>query len=642
MSKFECSICLVKFKVLKYFHCDKCGTDICKQCLKDSLITYGKTHPNCPNCHENISYTYLAQIISKKFIYEDLFDYLTNIEFEVLTKEKIKLIANVLKILLLSSENKIISYVTKSLYNSTQNLHDEYIAHTRMTGSNTYVETKIPYKKTTSIYKEIILNNVELLMNELKNTIENQIVLKTYDDKECSLEKTISINIQEICEILYIVTTSKEIKEIFQKYLGKYINKDLLTKSTITTMYDIKRLITKELKKDNSKTLYIFRCTECEFGFIDKKYICNSCNKEFCSKCLKEKHEDECNENDVKTAELIYKDTKPCPNCYTRIFKISGCNQMFCTYCKKGFDWVSGKIIRDNFHNPHRMEWLQQGGMDELPDLECMNDYRIRFINKFPAQDIQLMRMYFNYITDILREHQQNQDLCSDINELTLLVCYLFTEHKEKNKQTIDYGLTLSEKNFKYKLKSIVKSKYYESIYCEIYQTMRDILSSALIRIDQILGYKFDNVKFNLNTDDLAMIENLYTNCYNFLRDIEKTRINELETYLDMNFIKPVNFKNDLNCYYWNPRESGLKTFEEFYDIYSILVSPNNEEIDLNQIYTNNEAKYNKYFRSKIGKIFQYVKRHIKTNTDKQNALKNISKLNLSFEEKEFVYNLFK
>ena len=64
MPKFECSICMEKFDVKKYFHCDKCQANICKQCLKDSIITYGKTLPNCPNCHENISYTLLAKIIT--------------------------------------------------------------------------------------------------------------------------------------------------------------------------------------------------------------------------------------------------------------------------------------------------------------------------------------------------------------------------------------------------------------------------------------------------------------------------------------------------------------------------------------------------------------------------------------------------
>ena len=154
MSNLECLICMEKIKALKYFHCDKCQIDICRQCLKDSLITYGRSQPNCPNCHENISYALLAKIISKKFIQEDLFDYLTNMEFEVLNKEKIKLIANVLKVLILSLQDRIATYVTKSLRNYLYSFSDfrrrRYPDYITTESQDDYA----PNKKTISIYKK--------------------------------------------------------------------------------------------------------------------------------------------------------------------------------------------------------------------------------------------------------------------------------------------------------------------------------------------------------------------------------------------------------------------------------------------------------------------------------------------------------
>ena len=646
MPKFECSICMEKFDVKKYFHCDKCQTDICKQCLKDSIITYGKTLPNCPNCHENISYALLAKIISKKFIQEDLFKHLTDIEFEVLNKEKIKLIANVLNILTISSRDDMIAYVTKFLHEHTKFLRDTELRSIRNPETRQYEDVEMPIKKTTSIYREIIMNNVDLLMNELKKNINDKTVLKNFNNRELSLESTISTNIREICQLLYIVMTKSEIEQIFQQYLGEYINKDLLIRDTITRCSDLKEMIKKELKQDKSKTIFIFRCTECEFGFIDKNYICNSCKKHFCSKCLKEKHENNCNTDDIKTAELIYKDTKPCPNCYTRIYKISGCNQMFCTYCKKGFDWRTGEIIENNFHNPHRMEWLRNGGNDALPDFACLDGYIIRYIDRFVSMHpnryyLQNLNSYYNYINDQLNNtHRRKLNKLNDESEdLSLLVRYLFTKNNNNIQNKSDFRL--SEDDFKSTLESRIKLRYYENIYVEIYDTLREILSSTLIRIDQILGYRYINSNFNLTNEEVQNINNLYNNCYIFLRDIEKNRMEELEIYLDMKFIKPVDFKNDLSIYAWNSKETGLKTFEEFYNIHQTLIQINNENIDLTKIYkTMDVGIYNKYTKRKIGKIFEYIKIHI-SNEQKTHALKNISKLNLTFEEKEFIYNLF-
>lgn len=654
MSKIECSICMETIKVIKYFQCNKCKIIICKQCLKDSLITYGKTHPNCPNCYENISYTQLAKIINKKFIQEDLLNHLTNIEYEVLTKEKIKLIANVLKNMFTLSDNQISKYITKylNMYTYSPDNITKYKTNIETNENETII---IPKKKYTSIYKEIILKNVDELMNEFKKNIENKTLLKTYDDKELTLEQTIMKNIKEIHNILYTVLSNDEIKNIFQKYLRNYINENL-KQTIIVSERDIRREINNELKRDKSKTNYIFRCNECEFGFINKIYICNSCHKKICNICLKKEHEDKCNEDDVKTAELIYKDTKPCPNCCTRIYKISGCNQMFCTYCKKGFDWSTGKIIETNFHNPHRMEWLRNGGQDNLINEECLHNYQIRFLNLYSPDKsnifpydlfhIQLLNAYYNYINDELNIHQHHlNSINNDVEMLILLVRYLYTKHNEKENKQIIPRLQLTEQKFKSKLKLIIKYKYFENIYVEIYQSIREILASALIRIDQILGYKYENGTFSLNQEDKKNIDNLYNNCYVFLKDIENNRINELELYLNMKFFKPVDFiicsKEEFNMYYWDSKNTGLKNFEEFYDIYKTLIEPNNEDIELDQIYTINDDIYKKYINRKLGIIFKNINNYIKKPIDRKNAMKNISKLNLTFEKKEFIYNLF-
>lgn len=76
------------------------------------------------------------------------------------------------------------------------------------------------------------------------------------------------------------------------------------------------------------KISYMFPCSAdgCK-GFIEAKtWKCGLCETKVCKSCHMVKEKDhECNKNDVKTAKMIVKDTKPCPTCKTRIYKIEGC-----------------------------------------------------------------------------------------------------------------------------------------------------------------------------------------------------------------------------------------------------------------------------------------------------------------------------
>jgi hypothetical protein len=50
------------------------------------------------------------------------------------------------------------------------------------------------------------------------------------------------------------------------------------------------------------------------------------------------------------------------------IFKISGCDQMFCTQCHSAFSWISGRIETRIIHNPHYFQYLRdQANGEEIP-----------------------------------------------------------------------------------------------------------------------------------------------------------------------------------------------------------------------------------------------------------------------------------
>ncbi len=83
--------------------------------------------------------------------------------------------------------------------------------------------------------------------------------------------------------------------------------------------------------EEAEKKKFIRRCTRdnCQ-GFLSTAWKCGICDYYSCSKCFKtltKERDDlhECVKEDLETAELIKKDSKPCPNCGEFIMKSSGC-----------------------------------------------------------------------------------------------------------------------------------------------------------------------------------------------------------------------------------------------------------------------------------------------------------------------------
>jgi hypothetical protein len=69
-----------------------------------------------------------------------------------------------------------------------------------------------------------------------------------------------------------------------------------------------------------------------------------------------------CNPDNVATAQLLAKDSRNCPKCAAMIFKINGCDQMYCTQCHTAFSWKTGRVETGNIHNPHYYEYARLRG----------------------------------------------------------------------------------------------------------------------------------------------------------------------------------------------------------------------------------------------------------------------------------------
>ena len=118
-------------------------------------------------------------------------------------------------------------------------------------------------------------------------------------------------------------------------------------------------------------------------GFIKSaNYTCGLCNNKVCKKCLMDiEEEHECDDSDVETAKLMMKNMKGCPSCHVPIFKINGCNHMFCVSCKTAFDWQTLKIHVNGNSNPHYFDWIRSStGQTPIPRPECGANYSIHML----------------------------------------------------------------------------------------------------------------------------------------------------------------------------------------------------------------------------------------------------------------------
>ena len=135
----------------------------------------------------------------------------------------------------------------------------------------------------------------------------------------------------------------------------------------LTKKRELQYAIASPYKDKTSVSHFVRACADPECrGYLSSQWMCGLCEKHACKGChvlldINERQPHVCNPDELATAKLLDKDTKPCPSCKTGIFKIEGCDQMWCTQCKTAFSWRTG-AIETVIHNPHFYEWQRRTG----------------------------------------------------------------------------------------------------------------------------------------------------------------------------------------------------------------------------------------------------------------------------------------
>ena len=184
-------------------------------------------------------------------------------------------------------------------------------------------------------------------------------------------------------------------KRKWQQDMEKVKNEITELNKEYMRLYSLINRVQNHNTRETERAAFVRACpvSECR-GYLSTQWKCGICEKWTCPECHEIKGinrdvEHTCNPENVETAKLISQDTKSCPSCRTRIFKIDGCDQMWCTQCHTAFSWRTGRI-ESNIHNPHYYEWMRRTGGNEIQN-QNMNQCQGQMI------------LHHGYINDMLR-----------------------------------------------------------------------------------------------------------------------------------------------------------------------------------------------------------------------------------------------
>jgi hypothetical protein len=243
-------------------------------------------------------------------------------------------------------------------------------------------------------------------------------------------------------------------------------------------------------------------------GFLSSAWKCGLCENWSCPECHEVKGPDKnvehtCDPNSVATAQLLSRDSRPCPKCASIIFKIDGCDQMFCTQCHTAFSWRRGTIETGRVHNPHYYEWMRNhGGLAREPgDMPCGGIPDWRDVNRVSHdRDIMTIHRMWTHVNYVVLNRYRT-DIINDNRDLR--VKYMIKD--------------ISEDIFKAKLQQREKARHKKTEIrqvLEMWQAVTTDLFQALMQSRDVEGTlaQFRILRDHVN-DELRAISARFTKC---------------------------------------------------------------------------------------------------------------------------------
>ena len=239
--------------------------------------------------------------------------------------------------------------------------------------------------------------------------------------------------------------------------------------------------------------------------------------------------------------ELLNKDTKPCPSCGTMIFKISGCDQLWCPDCQTAFSWNTLRIETGIIHNPHYYEFQrkQNGGVAPrnhgdipcggLPDAYTFRNILARLgITQINITKFSSIMQVINHIRQVeLRNHVAGDPT---VATRSLRIKFLLNEISENE---LKYSL---QQNEKAREKKIDFSNIYQ-MFCEVSSDIfRQVMAHDRIPVSGMISFVSDQLVIIENlvkyfNENLKKVGKVYKCVYPGI-SLEYSWVHNYETYL--------------------------------------------------------------------------------------------------------------
>lgn len=497
----ECPICIEKYNLDNNARvtCEYCPMEACRSCYDRYFLENTTFKCMDTNCGRSWTYKYILSKFTKSFVMTHIRPHIENVLFEKERQTFPEAIEKMARLETIKQDFQYIYSILKTIVTNNKKNKKQYKSE----------------RLDRELYKEV--HSISNLLFEKINKINFHETITNINH--------FFMYIDDNTRQIYDIISSSDIilSGIISSYNLEY-NKKLNEEDINILFVNIYDIIYVE-NNGNKKTI---KChTPSCNGSLDDNWHCIMCKKTTCSSCLEERTKDhKCNPDTVKTVNLLKTDTKPCPKCKANIYKIDGCDQMWCVKCRTAFSWKTG-AIETKIHNPHYYEWRRLN-MNAITNCEReINDDDIKILDNCCDCNVK----YGYHPAECINKYSR---FTNRLYYVMWLRAYELSKYDVRNTNNIPYRFIMkmnylnkkiNEKEYK---KMLENEEFNKNKSIEIYDLIQMWISSQndiLLRV--IDSIKYDN---NINTYDNINIYDSYDEELNIFNQHIKNDIKSIET----------------------------------------------------------------------------------------------------------------